>query len=303
MEELGNVVENNENYQELKETTKSFLQLITSDSLYYGLFLLVVMGVAVKVVDLVFKPFEKRGRILPSFIKAMVKIFIVFMIGMRIISLIPALENFASQIILSSSLLVVVMGFVLQEGLTNIVHGFILSVFKPFELGDRVTATIDGEKITGYVKEITARHTVLCSVINSTHVIVPNSKMDMCTIANNNYDMHESSSAFMDVTITYDSDVDRAREVIAAAIEENPLVEAERKLQKITDPVDVMVRDLEIKGIALRGFVITRTVEQNFATCSQIRLDIIHRINQEENVHFACLPLNNSLADGMEMGQ
>ena len=261
------------------------------------------MGIAVKVVDLVFKPFEKRGRILPSFIKAMVKIFIVFMIGMRIISLIPALENFASQIILSSSLLVVVMGFVLQEGLTNIVHGFILSVFKPFELGDRVTATIDGEKITGYVKEITARHTVLCNVINSTHVIVPNSKMDMCTIANNNYDMHESSSAFMDVTITYDSDVDRAREVIAAAIEENPLVDAERKLQKITDPVDVMVRDLEIRGIALRGIVITRTVEQNFAACSQIRLDIIHRINQEENVHFACLPLNNSLADGMEMGQ
>lgn len=294
LENIDQTLGTNENYQELKETTKSFLQVITSDNLYYGLFLLVCMIIAVKLVDLIFKPFTKHGRMLTLFIKGLFKVFIVFTLGMRILSLIPGMESFTSQIIMSSSLIAVVLGFVFQEGLSNIVHGLILSVFRPFELGDRVTATIDGDKITGYVKEITARHTVLCNVINSTHVIVPNSKMDMCTIANNNYDMHESSSAFMDVMITYDSDVDEAISIVADAIENHPRVKEERTRQNVDTPVGVLVSELSIHGIHLRAVVITKTVEESFGTCSDIRLEIIHRFNQSKNIKFAYV----SLPDG-----
>ena len=81
-------METNENYVELKETTKSFLQAVTSDDLVYALLLLVILVVLLKIVDLVFKPFRKRG-MLASFVYGCIKVFLVFTFGMRICSLIP----------------------------------------------------------------------------------------------------------------------------------------------------------------------------------------------------------------------
>ena len=49
----------NENYEELKQTTKTFLQVITNNDLYYGLALFIIMVVLYKLVDIVFLPFRK----------------------------------------------------------------------------------------------------------------------------------------------------------------------------------------------------------------------------------------------------
>ena len=258
-------MEENANYIELKETTKTFLQVITSDKLYYGLFLVVLMVAAIKVVDLIFLPMRRHGRVMASFIKACLKVAIVIAFGLRIMSLVPVLDDLTSQLFLSSSLIVVVMGFVFQEGLSNIVHGFILSVFHPFEIGDRVTAMVDGEQITGYIREITARHTVIQNVMNSAHVVVPNAKMDMCVVVNSYFDKNASSTAFLDVLLTYESDVDLARTVIAETIEGHPYVREERERKHVETPVNVMVRELGENGICLRAQVMTNTVEENFA--------------------------------------
>lgn len=72
------------NYEDLKGSAKSFLQAITSDNLYYGLFLLAVLIIAVKMVDLIFKPFKKRSGIHISFAKGCVKAFLIITIGMKI---------------------------------------------------------------------------------------------------------------------------------------------------------------------------------------------------------------------------
>ena len=239
-------LEASENYEELKQTTKTFLQIITSNDFYYGLFLLAVIIILIKTIDLIFTPWKKRSSALASFLKACLKTFVIATLGLRIFALIPGLKDFTSQIFLSSSLIVVVLGFVFQEGLSNIVHGFILSVFKPFKIGDRVSITVDGEKITGYIKEINARHTVIQNVVNSAHVIVPNSKLDTCVIVNNYYDGNTHSSSFMDLMITYESDLDKAIKIVAEEITKHPLVQKARKENNTTDPVTVMVRELEI---------------------------------------------------------
>ena len=194
----------NENYEELKESTKTILQAMTSDNLYYGLILLGIMIILLKLIDLIFYPFRHRMSALVIFGKGCLKAFVAATIGMRIIELIPGMSQFTSQILMSSSLIVVVLGFVFQEGLTNIVHGLILSVFKPFKTGDRVHITIDGEGITGFIVSMDARHTVIQNVVNSSRVIVPNSKMDMCLIENNYFEGNQTASSFLDVRITLD---------------------------------------------------------------------------------------------------
>lgn len=277
----------NSNYEELKGSAKSFLQAITSDNLYYGLFLLAVLIIALKMVDLVFRPLKRKGNIHISFLQGCIKAFLIITIGMKICSLSEMLSGFTSQILMSSSLIVVVLGFVFQEGLTNIVHGFILSIFKPFQIGDRVRITIDGESITGYIQSIDLRSTIIQNVVNSSHVIVPNSKMDMCVIDNSYFDTSSLSSNFLDFSVTYESNLEKAIAIASQEIMAHPYVNAVRVARNIKEPVAVMVRELGDSGIYLRASVVTGTVEENFAACSDIRKSLIYRFQTEEDVEFA----------------
>ncbi|MBQ1310964.1 MAG: mechanosensitive ion channel [Blautia sp.] len=279
----------NENYEDLKGSAKGFLQIVTSDDMYYALFLLVVMIAAVKLLDLIFLPFKNRQRtgILTTLVKWCLQAFIVIILGMKIISLSNTLSGFASQILMSSSLIVVVLGFVFQEGLTNIVHGIILTVFKPFNIGDRVHTSIDGESITGYVQSINLRNTVIQNALNMSCVIVPNSKMDLCVLENNYFGTDRISSNFLDLSITYESDLEKAILIIQQTVEAHPLVQKLRKSKGITDPVVVMVRELGADGICLRGIVQTLTIEENFGACSDIRRELVLRFQNDPDVCFA----------------
>lgn len=282
-------METTEQYEELKGTAKSFLQVITSDKLYYAIFLLVVMLVAVKMVDVFFLPFVKKRRhsIQINFLKGCCKAMIVITLGIKIVSLSDTMSGFTNQILMSSSLIVVVLGFVFQEGLSNIVHGFILTIFMPFQIGDRIHTTIDGESITGYVKSIDLRNTVIQNVMNSSHIIVPNSKMDLCVLDNQYFDENTCSSNFLDLSVTYESDLEKAIRIVEETIAANPLVVKAREEKNIKDPVTVMVRELGDSGIYLRASVTTLTVEENFAACSDIRRELVRRFGTESDVEFA----------------
>ena len=281
-------METNENYEELKWTAKSFFQFVTSNRMYYIIFQIIVALIVIKIIDIIFTKILIRGKksVQMSFLKGCLQVIVVIATGISIASLFDVFKNFASQILLSSSLLVVVLGFVFQEGLSNIVHGFILSTFTPFQLGDRIHVTIDGESITGYVKSIDLRHTVIENVMNASHVIVPNSKMDLSVI-DNNYYADSFSSNFLDVDITYESDLKKAIEVMADLIDDHPLVKKAKKSRGINDRTTVLIRELGPSGISLRASVVTSNVEENFVACSDIRRDLVLLFKSEADLEIA----------------
>ena len=281
-------METNENYEELKWTAKSFFQFVTSHRMYYIIFQIVMALIVIKIIDIVFTKFLIRGKksVQMSFLRGCLQVMVIIATGIGIASLFDVFTRFASQIFLSSSLLVVVLGFVFQEGLSNIVHGFILSIFTPFQLGDRIHVTIDGESITGYVKSIDLRHTVLENVMNASHVIVPNSKMDLSVI-DNNYYADSFSSNFLDVDITYESDLKKAIQVMADLIDTHPMVQKAKKSKGINTKTTVLVRDLGASGISLRASVVTSNVEDNFVACSDIRRDLALIFKNEPDLEIA----------------
>ncbi len=282
-------MKSNENYEELTTTARSFLKILTSSDLFYALLLLVLMLIAVKAIDIIIVPIRKKNKdnILFNFLKGCLQALVVIFFGLRILSLSDTMSRFASQILMSSSLIVVVLGFVFQEGLSNIVHGFILTLFKPFNIGDRVNIYIDGQGITGYVQSINLRNTVIINVMNSSSVIVPNSKMDLCVIENNYFGEEKISSNFLDLSITYECDLQKAIHTIEEVILAHPLVQKARNEKKITDPVSVLVRDLGDNGISLRTAVTTLTVEENFIACSDIRKALVLRFKEDPALDFA----------------
>ncbi|MBQ6322589.1 MAG: hypothetical protein IJI24_06925, partial [Lachnospiraceae bacterium] len=55
----------------------------------------------------------------------------------------------------------------------------------------------------------------------------------------------------------------------------------------ITDPIPINVRELGESGVSLRAIVLTRTVEENFAACSQIRRDLVKAFSLDPTIEFA----------------
>ena len=145
-------METNENYEELKWTAKSFFQFVTSNRMYYIIFQIIVALIVIKIIDIIFTKILIRGKksVQMSFLKGCLQVIVVIATGISIASLFDVFKNFASQILLSSSLLVVVLGFVFQEGLSNIVHGFILSTFTPFQLGDRIHVIVEKRPVGSF---------------------------------------------------------------------------------------------------------------------------------------------------------
>ena len=290
---------------EYTQTVTNDVQTITS-TVFSSRFLMVVvlllaMAVLFKIVDLVAKPIRRRNQsMLVDFFAAVIKAIIAIVIILRICSFFNLLSGITSQILMSSSLLVVVLGFVFQEGLTNIVHGFILSVSKPFRIGDRLQVKIDGETITGYVESMNLRSCVIRNVLNSSNVIVPNSKLDLCVIDNSYFDGDAPSSNFLDAEFSYESDLEHAIEVMGQAVADHPMVAEERKRLGESGPVGVMVRELASSGIALRATVVTRTVEQNFQACSDIRRELVKRVNADPKIEFAypCVQIVTGINSG-----
>ena len=99
------------------------------------------------------------------------------------------------------------IGLALQGSLANFAAGFLMIVFRPFKVGDMIEAA----GITGTVEEIQIFTTVLVTVDNKT-VIIPNAKLTADNIVN--YTAKGTRRVDMIVGIGYESDIDKAKEIM-----------------------------------------------------------------------------------------
>lgn len=266
-------------------------EFLKETHIIYIAVLLIMLAVILRVIDVAFSAFSKRTKRVPSihtkFLKDGLKAFFIIFVILEIGSQFQVIQKFYSSILMSSSLIIVVLGFVMQEGISNIVHGMIISVCKPFDIGDRIKITIDGQEITGYVESITLRNTVIKNVITSARVIVPNAKMDLGVIENSYFVEKKESSNYVDVCITYESDIELACQIISEEISSHPLYSKKDPDKTPQEMVPVLARELNERGVVLRAFVSTKTIEENFAACSDIRKSVAKRIQTTPGVAFA----------------
>lgn len=236
--------------------------LILKISLIVGL-----AAIVYKSIDFIFKKLHKKESLHMRYIKNIIKgLIIVYSIGL-IANLFPSTKRTLSVILASSGLIVAVLGFAAQESLSNIINGLFISVFRPFEIGDRVTLT--GKNITGLIEDITLRHTVVKTITN-TRLIIPNSIMNKEIIENSHYADTRAAMLF-DIWVSYDSDIRLAIEIMSETIAAHPLV-IDTRQNEDEKQIKVLVRELGESGICLRATVWTETVDDNFVACSDLRL-------------------------------
>lgn len=242
--------------------------------------IILITGILIKVERSLFKRVSKKDDLYVKFLQRIIECIII-LIGVFIIcNQINFLKTYILSILASSSLLIVVFGFAAQESLANIINGTFISIFKPFNVGDRIKLL--SQNIVGTVEDITLRHTVIRTIENA-RILVPNSVMNKEIVENTNF-TDENICYFLDVLISYDSDVDKARDIIRDLVRNHRYFvdyRTSEEKEEGKDDVRVLIRELSSSGVELRCNIWTKTISQNFEMCSELRHDILCRFKEE----------------------
>lgn len=109
------------------------------------------------------------------------------------------------------------IGLALQGSLSNFAGGVLILIFKPFKVGDNIEAA--GQ--TGEVKEIQIFNTILLTIDHKT-VILPNGPLSNGAIVNTT--RHGNLRIDIGLTVSADTDIEKARNMLLALFEQNDLV-------------------------------------------------------------------------------
>lgn len=106
------------------------------------------------------------------------------------------------------------IGLALKDSLSNFASGVMIIMFKPFKIGDAITAG----GVTGKVKEIHLFNTEFTTPDNQ-KILVPNGAITAGSIININ--AHDTRRVDLVVGISYDDNIKTAKDLLQAIVNEN----------------------------------------------------------------------------------
>ncbi len=147
----------------------------------------------------------------------------------------------------------VTVGLALQGGLSNLAGGVMLLIFKPFQVGDYIIQSGQPGN-EGTVSKIEICYTTLLTV-DDRQVVIPNGTLSSSTIIN--VTANDQRKLDVKVTISYQSSIEKAREIILRLMEQDPDIQ-------VNDDTVVFVDELGSSGVVLgcRAWVDTKVYWQ-----------------------------------------
>ena len=173
---------------------------------------------------------------------------IIYIIGIGIaVYSLPPLRAVATSMLAGAGILAVAVGLASQNALSNLISGMFIIMFKPFRVNDRLRVR---DMPPGIVEDITLRHTVIRDFENR-RIIIPNSVMNQEIIINSDF-QDDNICRFVDMSIGYKSDIDRAKAILREEALKHPLHLDVRTPKQIADGKE----DVEVRVIALGDYAI-----------------------------------------------
>ena len=204
----------------------------------------------------------------------------VYIIGVAaVLSLIPGMEKVSNSILASAGIGAMAVGLASQDALSNIVGGLFIIFSRPFKVGDFIMVD---DIITGTVVEITLRHTVIRNAENRM-ILIPNNKMNSSTVVNSSYG-ETATCAFVEVGVSYNTDLDGAMEAMRDEIMKHPMLidhrsDAER--ESGAPQVVVRVTALGDSAITLRAWAWASTPGNAFTMKCDLLKSVKERFDRE----------------------
>lgn len=196
------------------------------------------------------------------------------------IHLIPGLRNLSLSIFAGSGIFAAAIGFASQHSIANIVSGIFITIFKPFRVGDRIKLT--GKDMGGVVEDITLRHTIIKTYENK-RVIVPNSVISTEILENSNL-IDERICRLVEIGISYDSDIDKAMEIMRSEAMKHPdCIDARNEEELLNGIPQILVRLISFgdSSVNLRAWVWAKDQPTGFAMECDLNRSIKLRFDLE----------------------
>ncbi len=215
----------------------------------------VTLGIAIvlsyllkKLLNLIITKYTQKLHVDPtnfSFIKNSIGFIIYSAAIVFIFFKIPYLKSVGTALFAGAGIFAVAVGFASQKAFSNIISGIFILIFKPFKITDTIEFK-DGQK--GVVEEITLRHTIIRDYQNR-RIIIPNSIISEETIINSNF-LDEKIRKFVPFSISYDSDIELAMEIIRDEAMNHPMVIDNRTEEQKENNQPIVV----VRVVALSDF-------------------------------------------------
>lgn len=181
------------------------------------------------------------------FLRNGVRLIVGTLAFIGIIYSIPSLKQFAVTLFAGAGILVAFIGLAAKDAFGNIISGIFIVSFKPFRVGDLISV---GDKYTGTVEDITLRHTVL-NTFENRRIIIPNAIISDEVITNSHI-RDAATCEFIEVGISYESDLDKAMAVMAEECTQHPSCLDRRTVDELEQGVPVVaVRLVRIEDSSL----------------------------------------------------
>lgn len=206
-------------------------------------------------------------------------IAIIYIVGFSTaIYKIPSLKALANSLLAGAGILAVAIGFAAQHAFGNVISGIFVIIFKPFRINDRLKI----RDLTGVVEDITLRHTVIRDFENR-RIIIPNTVISDEIIINSDFEDGKICK-WIDIGISYDSNIDLARNIIKEEILSHPLHIDPRNPQQIIDNeelVPVRVLRLDDSAVLLRAWAWTQNAADSLAMSYDLYESVKKRFDEE----------------------
>lgn len=206
--------------------------------------------------------------------------FIYFLgIGLAIFS-IPPFRSLGTSFFAGSGVIAIIIGFAAQHAFANIVGGVFIAIFKPFRIGDRLKFI--GKEVIGIVEDITLRHTVIRTYANK-RIIIPNSVISSEILENSNIVDHKIMKYF-DISISYNSDVDKAMSIIKEEALAHPGTldnRSDEDRANGVEPVIVRILTLDDFAVRLRAWIWTSDPIAAFRLVCDLNKSVKARFDSE----------------------
>ncbi|MBR4466952.1 MAG: mechanosensitive ion channel [Clostridia bacterium] len=246
---------------------QAFFTDLASNATKYAIRLVIALAVILigfKLVNVVMKKvrkgkgFSKMDPTAASFIASFVSI------GLKLVLTVTAIAIMGipmASIVAVLGTCGVAIGLALQGSLSNFAGGIMLLIFRPFKVGDYV----ETQGVQGTVKSITAFYTNLTTVDNR-EVTLPNGTLMNATVTN--YTANDQRRVDLTFSISYDSDIDRAKEVLSSIADAHPLA--------LKDPSPAVLVSEQGKS----GIVLTLRVWCTTGDYWTLRFDLIETVKK-----------------------
>lgn len=166
------------------------------------------------------------GMLLPEIIRTLVMVFGIY-IALNVLSL----DKIAVSLLAGAGIVGLTLAFAFQDLTSNFISGIYIDFNKPFDIGD----TIRSGDITGEVKEIGLRSTII-QTIDGLHIMVPNKNIFQNPITN--YSREEKKQITILFALPIQDHLDKIEKIITAAVQSVPGVDAD-------EPVSLYFTDID----------------------------------------------------------